>query len=299
MQTELVSTCPICSGTEFVDFITCQDYTTSKEFFTIQQCKECQLLLTNPRPTPDNIAHYYQSPDYISHGTNSTRLFDRLYTQARSVSLKRKLKLIKKYKEEGNVLDYGCGTGEFLKFMKRNQWNVYGVEPSDIARTKASKLLPKESSIVDRLESLPQTKFDVITLWHVLEHVHQPAQLLAKLKSMLTKDGYIFVAVPNYESYDAQFYRQYWAGYDVPRHLWHFHKDAIRWLFSGQGYELVTTEPMKLDAFYVSLLSEKYMNPGKYHVLSPLRSFIRGLQSNAKAKRSMNYSSLIYIARHA
>lgn len=299
MQSELVSTCPICSGTEFVDLITCQDHTTTKEFFTIQQCKECQLLLTNPRPTPDNIGRYYQSPDYISHGTNSTRLLDRIYLLARSISLKRKLKLIKGYHNPGAILDYGCGTGEFLQFMKNNHWRVNGVEPSDIARTKAAKLIGEELAIVDRVENLAQAKFDVITLWHVLEHVHQPASLLAKLKSMLTKNGFIFVAVPNHESHDAQFYNQHWAGYDVPRHLWHFHKSGVQKLLSNQGYKLVTTEPLKLDAYYVSLLSEKYRNHGKQNILAPIKALARGFASNLKAKKSMNYSSLIYIARHA
>lgn len=300
MQFEFVSSCPICGGAVFSDFLTCQDHTTTREQFSLQRCGSCQLLLTNPRPDQESIPVYYESPDYISHSVNSTKLFDKVYLLARSFTLRRKHALIKAYHKGGKILDYGCGSGEFLSFMKGKNWEVQGVEPAVEPRTKANTLVGlEEGHIVEKLEDLKKTKFNVITLWHVLEHVPHPDDLLTKLKHLLAKDGVIFVAAPNSESYDAQFYKQHWAGYDLPRHFWHFSKSTLKKLLANQGLNLIRTEPMKLDAFYVSLLSEKYKNKDRHNLLSPIKAFIRGNLSNAKAKKSMNYSSLIYIARHA
>jgi 2-polyprenyl-3-methyl-5-hydroxy-6-metoxy-1,4-benzoquinol methylase len=219
--------------------------------------------------------------------------------QARKIALANKFKLIKSHKKIGTILDFGCGTGEFLKYMSSRKWNGYGVEPAENARTKANQLLDiTNETVFEKLEDLASTKFDIITLWHVLEHVPEPGRLLTSLKNILAKDGLIIVAVPNHESYDANYYKDHWAGYDVPRHFWHFASSQLQTLMKNQGLKLSTIAPMKLDAYYVSLLSEKYKNNGRHNLATPFNAFFRGLTSNAKAKKSMNYSSLIYIARH-
>ena len=299
MQTELVKVCPVCRGTSFRNVFSCKDYTYSQDHFTIQECEDCQLRLTNPRPDSDNIGKFYPTSAYISHSGKTNNIFDFIYLQARKLALKQKFRLINKYKGQGTILDYGCGTGEFLQHMASQNYVALGVEPAQHALIKANQLLSKSNGHVkESLDELPNDQFDVITLWHVLEHIDVPDQLLSRLKKRLNKDGFIFVAVPNYKSHDAEYYKEYWAGYDVPRHFWHFSKPQIQTLFKNQGLKLVATIPMKMDSFYVSLLSEKYKNNGRHNLITPIRAFSRGLISNEKGKKSMNYSSLIYIARH-
>lgn len=298
MQTELVKICPVCSGSEFKSILSCEDYSYSHKQFTIQECNGCALRLTNPRPDQDAIGEFYRSEEYISHTSKSNSLFDWIYLKARGYTLRWKQKLISTEKSTGSLLDFGCGTGEFLSHMALNNWVAFGVEPSDKARKKAEGL-PGTKQLAGSLESLAEKKYDIITLWHVLEHVPNPDLLLRKLKSLLNDDGLIFVAVPNHESYDGKHYGKYWAGYDVPRHFWHFSQTTLPQLFTQQNLSLQKIVPMKLDAFYVSLLSEKHKNKGKHSFLSPLKAMSTGLKSNAKAQKNLNFSSLIYIAKHA
>lgn len=300
MQTERVNKCPVCTGTEFENILACEDHTYSHELFNIQKCIECGLRLTNPRPNQNSIGEFYQSAEYISHTGKSHSLIDFIYLIARTFTLKWKRQIISSIKKNGSLLDYGCGTGEFVKHMASHQWNINGIEPSKSARAKAEKLInASKPAILEKLEELPAIKYDVITLWHVLEHVPYPDQLLLKLKTLLNPNGIIIVAIPNYECYDAQLYGSHWAAYDVPRHFWHFSKTTLTKILDKQGYALRKIMPMKLDAYYVSLLSEKYKKGGKHSLLSPFKALINGLKSNAKGRRNQNYSSLIYIAGHA
>jgi len=287
---EQVLACPICGEKDFTKYLETLDYTATREPFTIQRCDHCSLLLTNPRPTKASIEKYYQSDQYISHTGGGDTLIDTMYRTARNITLKSKLRLINKYQSKFNLLDYGCGTGEFLATCKDAGWTVSGVEPSDDARVKNRKDL----HVVDDLSKIT-TQVNAITMWHVLEHIHDLSETLAKLRSLLTNNGTVFIAVPNHESYDAQYYKGCWAGYDVPRHLWHFNKDNIKTLLTRHNLRLQSIIPMKLDSFYVSLLSEGYRNPGRSSLMKSTAAFTRGLLSNMKAGRD-NHSSLIYIA---
>jgi len=297
MQSESVSSCPVCSTANFQHALTCEDHTLTHEQFDLQKCVGCGLLLTNPRPDNNSIGSYYDSADYISHTNNARNVFDIIYLTARSLSLKWKHRLITKIKTGTTLLDYGCGTGQFLNYMHKNNWNASGVEPSTIARQNANQVVGVQH-IFNNLKEVPTKNFDIITLWHVLEHVAQPGELLNDLKNRLKADGLIFVAVPNHESFDAKYYQQFWAGYDVPRHFWHFTKSSMEQLLIKHGLAVKEIIPMKLDAFYVSLLSEKYKNNG-HSLLTPIKAVITGLRSNSRAKKNLNYSSLIYIAGHA
>lgn len=290
--------CPICKGTTFQDQIKCQDHTTSKETFTIASCTSCGLLATTPRPSGEHLDQYYLSPEYVSHTGGSKSAIDRLYMFARKKTLRWKYKLISKIKEPGLLLDFGCGTGEFLNEMKQAGWQVRGVEPSPVARSKATALLMTPLTVASSLAKLPNGQYDVITMWHVLEHIEEIESTLQDVHHVLKQDGVIFVAVPNHESHDAKHYREHWAGYDVPRHLWHFSKTAIQRLFENHGLELQQIIPMKLDAYYVSLLSENYLHP-KSKISSSIRACYQGFLSNLKAKQNCNYSSLIYVFQHA
>jgi SAM-dependent methyltransferase len=258
------------------------------------KCTNCDFTLTNPRPDQNSIAKYYQSDKYISHTGGSKSLFDNIYVFARTITLGWKLKLIESRKPKGNILDYGCGTGEFLEHLKKNGWEITGVEPSDEARKKSTDLL--QATIHSGIEKIGNKKFDVITLWHVLEHIHDVNEKLQSLNSLLKEDGIIFIAVPNHQSPDGKRYGEHWAGYDVPRHLWHFSKDTMKKLLGNNGFEIIDISPMKLDAFYVSLLSEGYKNKEQNKIMSGAKAIWSGLTSNFAASKDTNHSSLIYIA---
>ncbi len=295
MALESVTTCPICKGNTFEPFNRCIDFTTSKEEFAIIRCKRCNLLITSPRPDSNSIGKYYQSENYISHTNSSKNLIDKIYKTVRSFTLQWKLNLIQSYKPSGKILDYGCGTGEFLNTCKTANWVCTGVEPSVAAREKASQLT--HLKIVGTLSQTDHSKFDIITLWHVLEHVENLNEKLSELKSYLAEGGIIFIAVPNHESIDAKIYQSNWAAYDVPRHLWHFSKENMRTLLQSHGLNLVDKIPMKQDSFYVSLLSEKYLHPKTNILINSVRAFAMGLRSNLAARKDQNYSSLVYIAK--
>ena len=296
MILETISVCPICSGESFDSVLVTRDYTVSQKDFSLQQCKNCKFLLTNPRPDQASIAQFYQSEKYISHSGGNRSFIDQVYLQARKITLRSKFELISRYKKSGALLDYGCGTGEFLQHMQNHHWIVDGVEPSENARHKAHQLT--KQGIKNQLNEISK-KFDVITLWHVLEHVHNLNAKVLELKSHLDQDGIIFIAVPNYESADSKKYGHYWAGYDVPRHLWHFTETSMTSLLSKHGFQVLSIEPMKLDSYYVSLLSEGYKDPKRPGLIKMMSAMTTGILSNRSAKKSGQYSSLIYIAKQA
>jgi SAM-dependent methyltransferase len=293
MTLEAISICPICNSSSFTPFLSAKDHTTTGEQFEIVKCTKCSFTLTSPRPDISSMGKYYQSEKYISHTGGNKSLFDKVYVLARAITLGWKLKLINKYKPTSSILDYGCGTGEFLHHLKSSGWAITGVEPSEEARNKAIHLL--QNPIHSSIEKIEGSQFDAITLWHVLEHIHDLNEKLSSIKSLLKQDGIIFIAVPNHESPDAQKYAAYWAGYDVPRHLWHFSKDSMKKLFDKIGLELINIHPMKLDAYYVSLLSEEYKNPDQSKIASAFKAIVSGFTSNLTANQ--NHSSLIYIAK--
>jgi 2-polyprenyl-3-methyl-5-hydroxy-6-metoxy-1,4-benzoquinol methylase len=291
-----VSSCPVCGNTDLKNLLHCIDYTVSHETFDIRQCTNCLLAITTPRPEDEKLAHYYVSDEYISHSGKSSGGIGFLYGLARTFSLNWKKKIIHKFSPKGKLLDFGCGTGEFLHTLKKDGWQVSGVEPSEVANKKAQTLLNEK--IHTSLQEIEGQKYDVITAWHVLEHVPQLKNTLELLKQMLQKDGTIFIAVPNYESPDAMQYKEHWAGYDVPRHLWHFSRQSMKSVLGSVDLNIVSVIPMKLDAYYVSLLSEIYKKDNQLTVGGMIQAFISGTKSNLKASKYKNYSSLIYVAKN-
>ncbi len=250
------------------------------------------MVVTNPRPTLQSASAYYQSKNYISHKSVATGLFDSIYLIIRRLTLQWKYSLIKPYINKDRILDVGCGTGHFLSFCKSQGVEVYGVEPSPDARA-----LIKEMDVVESLEKLPEIKFNVITLWHVLEHIYDLESTLEKLKARLNQNGIIFIAVPNWQSYDATYYKENWAAYDVPRHVWHFSKTNMTALLKNSGLRLKAIYPMKLDSYYVSLLSERNRANGRMSLQKTIAAIIKAYQSNRQATPDMNYSSLIYLVQ--
>ena len=272
-------------------FISCKDHTVSGEDFDLLLEKEREMLITSPKPTPQNLPGYYKSPEYISHTDSQKTLADKIYQQVKKYMLLKKLKWIEqKYPAKGKLLDIGAGTGDFLLEAKKREWEVRGIEPDEEARKRAWEKGIKLSEISEDLKS---EKFDVITMWHVLEHVYDLNNQIIELEHLLKENGILIIAVPNYKSYDAQYYKKFWAAYDVPRHLWHFTQSSFKHIFSGTGFKQIDTRPLIFDAYYVSLLSEKYKT-GKINFLKALNI---GFKSNLKARSTSEYSSLAYFFR--
>lgn len=272
------------------------DHSVSGEEFQLLYNKEFEMLETYPQPSLENLPDYYKSEDYISHTDAKRNLFEKAYHFIKSISLKRKLKLINSVSNEAkNLLDIGCGTGDFLKIAKDNNWNVSGIEPNKKARAIANQKTNNSVFEVEQLQNLNEHSFDVITLWHVLEHLPNLEAQISIFKKLLKPNGTLIVAVPNYKSYDAKHYKSFWAAFDVPRHLWHFSQASISKLVEREHLKVVKTLPMTFDAFYVCLLSEKY----KSGFMNPFKGFWYGLLSNIKAKRTGEYSSLIYVIKNS
>jgi 2-polyprenyl-3-methyl-5-hydroxy-6-metoxy-1,4-benzoquinol methylase len=273
-------------------FLTLKDYSVSKETFDLYEDEALDMLITFPQPDENNLARYYESADYISHTDSKRSLFEKAYHFVKNIALKNKLDLINSLQpNKGRILDIGAGTGEFLSVTKQNGWQTTGVEPSEKAKSIA---MNKGISFVEKTIELESNSFDVITMWHVLEHVPDLDKQLKELKRLLKEDGTLIVAVPNFKSFDAKHYGKFWAAYDVPIHFWHFSKTAIKLLFEKEGMQLKKVLPMKFDSFYVSLLSEKYKT-GKMNFI---KAFFVGLQSNWKGKRNFEYSSHIYVIKN-
>jgi len=286
--------CPLCKSSNIKNSIICTDHFLSGESFAISQCQDCKLEFTNPRPKEELLPDYYKSPDYISHANKGNSIINKTYQLVRGYTLNTKVKLINSvYQNRGSILDFGCGTGEFLAACKKSDWNVSGIEPESKARVQAEFLIGQK--ILSNLKRIPaDTQFNVITLWHVLEHIAGLNKFLKSIKKKLAEKGRIVIAVPNNQSWDALHYKEYWAAYDVPRHLYHFNQESIYNLCEKHGLKLLQTVPMKFDSYYISLLSEKY----KIGRSNYIKSFINGSLSNIYAKKNQNnYSSLIYILK--
>lgn len=281
------------SGSQLKPYISCVDYTVSRETFSILEDAETGLLVTSPRPEDDALGNYYESEAYISHTDAKTSITDKIYQTVKHFAINKKLDLVQSFETEGkNLLDVGCGTGDFLAICNKDGWTTLGVEPNSKARTIARN--KSGSTVLGSITEIQDQTFDVITLWHVLEHIPNLDKYTKMLRSLLKPNGILIIAVPNHKSYDARYYKEYWAAYDVPRHLWHFSQNAIVKLFEKINMCVVKIRPMYFDSFYVSLLSEKY----KYGRQRFLKAFCIGLLSNFKALRTKEFSSLIYIIKN-
>lgn len=269
----------------------CKDHTVSGKEFFLKYNWELDLMATFPRPDSEQLSQFYQSEKYISHTDSRNTFFDKIYHWVKNYMLNKKLNWIAEHKKEGTILDLGAGTGSFLARAKDRHWEIYGVEPIGTARELAFK---KGIPLYSETKTLQSNFFDVITLWHVLEHVPDLEKQIRELKRLLKDEGLLVIAVPNFKSYDAQKYKENWAAYDVPRHLWHFSRTAVQKVFGHYGFQIIGMKPLIFDAFYVSLLSEKY----KAGSGNPLAAFFTGLISNFKARRTREHSSVVYFLKN-
>ncbi len=287
--------CPVCHHESIELRLTAKDYTVSHQNFEIWECQHCTLRFTQNIPDQSEIAPYYKADDYISHTDTQKGIVNWLYHKVRLLTLKRKRKLIVNQTNisSGEILDIGCGTGAFLHVMQHAGWQVTGLEPDELARQKASSLHHIQAEIPEMLFQLQPGKYHAITMWHVLEHVHDLHAYIRRIKKILKDSGILLIAVPNYTSKDAILYKKFWAAYDVPRHLYHFTPQSIQYLLQQHGLTLKSVQPMWFDSFYISLLSEKYKNNGKGRFI---KAIWNGLRSNVNTLfRPKQCSSLIYI----
>ena len=267
--------------------LTVKDYLLTGQSFDLLADKEWDMLCTHP--IPDDLEKFYASKAYKPHQHNSRSMLDWLYNFIRNRNYKYKYNLIKSYHPKAqSILDYGTATGEFLNYMQQKHFSVSGIEPNKDARNIANKNLDNKVKVSLQEEN---EKYDIISLWHVLEHVVEVETLIVQLRQRLKPEGKMLIAVPNFKSYDARHYQNYWAAYDVPRHVWHFSPLSIEKLFAKHGLRVITQKPLYFDSFYVSLLSESY----KYGKKRYFSGFLNGLKSNLKARKNGQYSSLVYI----
>ncbi|WP_373521230.1 class I SAM-dependent methyltransferase [Aquiflexum sp.] len=255
------------------------------------------MVFTNPRPTLEEISKYYESEDYISHQNKTNNFTNFLYKLVRKITIRNKVSLINQLNPtRGKLLDIGCGTGYFLKEASKQKWKVTGIEPNPVARELSIK---KSIKVFESIEEIRKDKkFDIITLFHVLEHIHDLRKTGKKIVNHLRHYGILIIAVPNQKSLDADYYKCNWAGYDIPRHLYHFDINSMERFAEEMDMKIVQTEPMKFDSYYVSLLSEKYNNPKKNSISHIINGFKRGYLSNKWAKRNENnYSSLLFVLK--
>lgn len=298
---EKLTHCPVCNATGFKPFLTVKDNVVSHETFAINACSTCGFRFTNPRPDEHEIGRYYESEEYIYHSNKKQGIFLKAFHAVREIAIKNKLNRINKLTPGASkgsstgttkaILDYGCGTGEFLSACKQNGWQTKGIETSPSARKHAIEKFGLDVEDLPAFAGLEKNKYDIITLWHVLEHVHRLDETVANLASLLKPNGHLLIAVPNCSSADAKHYGANWAAYDPPRHLYHFTPADMENLMAKHGLKVEKYIPLPFDAFYVSLLSERFKS-GKMNYLSGVWN---GLRSNlSKGSDSSKTSSITY-----
>lgn len=286
-----IEKCPVCSKKNFSHYLDTEDYFFTKEKFALSKCNSCGFVFTNPIPEVDKIGNYYETDKYLSHNSNSGGFISTVYKMVREQNLKNKYSVILKYKKEGSVIDIGSGTGEFLNYLKQRAWSTKGIEPSENARELAKKNYNIDVEEESGLRNLASDSYDVLTMWHVLEHVYNLDERMKTIFRLLKNNGIAIIALPMIDSPDSIKFGKYWAGLDVPRHLHHFSSKTFELLANNYNLKIIDKYPMRFDSLYVSWLSHQAMNDS----LPLVRGVLSGLKSNAAANKNSNYSSMIFV----
>ena len=283
--------CPFCQSESKDLYLKLKDYFLTQEDFEIYRCPHCGLLFTWPRPDDNVIGNYYKSDDYLSHNESKKGLIPFIYNRVKRVNIKNKFAIATTATKGKRMLDFGCGVGDFIFYAKQHGYEVSATDVSPNARMAAAKKLGTDIPSPEQVFAMPNQYFDIITMWHVLEHISDLRTQIFHLDRLLAPEGRLVIALPDYLSYDAQYYQDKWAAYDVPRHLNHFDRNSLQNLFAGTQLKLIDTKPLKWDAYYISMLSEKYRGSSN----SFFKGIIQGYKSNRAARKSGEYSSMVYI----
>ncbi len=286
-----ITECPVCGNPKFSKYMETKDYFFTKEEFSLSICDGCSFVFTNP--IPRDISRYYETEEYLSHHSAKKGIISSIYSRIRSLNIKRKYSLVTTYNSTGKILDIGCGTGELLSYFNTMGWKIMGIEPDENARQFAINTNKIEVGAESQINEITDSSYDVVSMWHVLEHVGDLNRRIEDVKRITKDNGTMFFALPNLNSPDAKKYGRHWSALDVPRHLYHFTQETFETLISKHGLELIHAEPMKFDAYYVSLLSEKYLNK-KLPIIS---AALAGARSNNIAKKDNNYSSMVFVVK--
>ena len=286
--------CLVCGQNNLKTSFSCKDFVATGEDFQLQYCESCSFIFTNPRPNISEIGKYYQSDQYISHSGEKKGLIYKIYDIVRDFSIRQKLNLIKKYHKSGKLMDLGCGLGYFLNGVKLDKtFDGLGVDISDDAVEYVKNTFGINVENESELDNLDKHTFDIITQWHVLEHVHYLNERMQQLHHLLKQDGTMFIAVPNSKSKDAEIYKEYWDGYDVPRHLYHFNQKSFSLLMEKHGFKIVEIKPMWFDAPYICMRSEVHLK----NRFPFINGAINGIKSTAAALSTGEHSTLLFVVK--
>jgi len=287
--------CPVCGSKDIQAKLSAKDHTVSGSVFEIWECGSCSLRFTQDAPDQQSIHGFYKAENYISHTNTSKGLINRLYllVRGRTLALKRRLICTQTGVAQGRLLDIGAGTGAFVREMQVHGWEVTGLEPDEEARARALALHDVHLKPLAELDHLEPNRYEAISMWHVLEHVHDLHACVEQLKVLLKPGGVIFIAVPNYTSHDGVYYGADWAAYDVPRHLYHFSPQSMKQLLEIHQLKLRSEKPMWFDAFYISMISEQYSRGGQHFFRGMLSGFLSNINAVTDKEKC---SSVIYVA---
>ena len=291
---ELLTYCPICNNIEFSNFLKTKDYFYSKKEFTIQECLSCGFRFTNPRPQEFEINSYYDSENYLSHSSQKRGVIPYFYNLIKNISIKKKFNLINNLSSGNSILDIGSGSGEFLNYFNKKHWQTLGIEPNEYARNYAKSTYSLDIQDETHLPNIKDNSFDIISMWHVLEHIPYLNERIIQVKRILKDNGIIIIAIPISNSFDAKYYNKFWAAFDLPRHFYHFTQSSFTKLMVKHHLSIEKIIPLIFDSFYISMVSEKYKT-GNSKILN---SCLIGLRSNLSAYfGNKDYSSLIFVIK--
>ena len=291
----------MCGVNRFSKVLNCKDHYVSGEIFEIVECEKCKMRITKDFPAENELGKYYETSDYISHSDTKKGIMNYTYHQVRQYMLRKKAAWIEQYAglKTGRMLDVGAGTGYFADAMQRRGWQVSVVEKNDSAREFAGRNF--QLPVYDSIENFSRKNssgaingLDTITLWHVLEHLEHLNESMEQFYKLLKPGGTLIIAVPNCDSYDARKYGKFWAAYDVPRHIWHFRAEQMKILARKHGFSISGIKKMPFDAFYISMMSEKYAGkslPFLRGILSGLGGYFSSLSDESSS------SSLVYFLK--
>lgn len=290
-----IKACIVCGSTDHQTELLVTDWLVTQEKFNVKRCNKCLFRFTANPPSAEAAGKYYETEEYVEHSDNNDGFINKLYHFGRKWMMKYKLSLIQNLQTGNRLLDVGSGAGYFLNFMQQSGYAVEGVEISEKAVKGCKDKYNIDAYHPSRLiGNKIEINVDIITLWHVFEHVYEYDEYFNSFSKLLSKDGRLIIAMPNYKCLEEKIYRTHWNGYDTPRHLWHFTPETFKKFAADRGFEIVKMKSLPLDPFYNSMISASYK---KSFTLLPI-TLLNGILSSILSSISLKHSSsIVYILK--